>query len=992
MRSRLMVGRLKVGRFRILIVGLLAALVMAACSLNSEDNSSNTNTVKSAPADDGAQVIKSDSDHRQYRSIELPNKLRVLLISDPNTDKAAASLDVHTGSAQDPKDYQGLAHFLEHMLFLGTKKYPKAGEYQSFITAHGGSHNAYTSFEHTNYFFDIDADYLEPTLDRFSQFFIAPLFTESYVDREKNAVHSEYMSKIKNDQRKALDVFKQVINPQHPFAKFSVGNLDTLSVTGSEHLRDQLLRFYADYYSASLMTLVVIGKEPLADLESMVVQRFSAIANSNKQVSDIEEPLFADGALPLMLQIQPEKEQRTLSIAFPTEQEINFYRQKPLHYLGNIIGHEGKGSLLSYLKKRGWVEGLSAGAGLSYAGGASFNISIKLTAEGVENVDNIVVAVFQTVNRIAEPVERQRLFNEQKALAEQQFRYQEMSTPMRYAMSLASNLHYYPLQDVLRGSYLMDQYDEPLIERFLADLSPDNAIVTLNAPGVRVDQKTHFYGTEYSVAPVAKQQLSRWKAAGLNSEITLPEANIFIADNLDLKPFDKPLEDKPSVETDSENSSPQLLSGDLLSKKQGIRLWFKRDETFRLPKGSLLFSVRSPVASDSAQHSALLNMFTSIVADELNELSYPATLAGLNYSLKAHGRGFSAKINGFTDKQGLLLDEILKALKSPQFDAKRFENIKLELIRRLENVSKQQPYRRALDGLPELLYRHQWSDQQLLAAYKAMTLQQLRDFKQTLLASSSIDMLVHGNYLQAEARTFANNVAATLLKRSVAPASIEVVKLQQGDWSQPVASDYSDAMVMLYLQATDTDKKRRAAMGVTAQILRSDFYTQLRTEKQLGYIVTAGAYPAMDVPGIFFLVQSPVAGPVALKQEVENYLAQQVEVAATMTDELFDRHRKALILQLSESPKNMWEQSEQYWQDIAHSYYDFDSRHQLITAMESLTLAQWQQYFEQDVVGGQRRAIWLYATGKFTDQPDLKVSPIKNVSTFKSAQEYYPFL
>ena len=104
-----------------------------------------------------SQIVQSPNDNREYKSFTLPNKLEILLISDPSTDKAAAALDVRVGSGSDPKDYEGLAHFLEHMLFLGTKKYPEAGSYQAYINKHGGSHNAYTSFDNTNYFFDINA-------------------------------------------------------------------------------------------------------------------------------------------------------------------------------------------------------------------------------------------------------------------------------------------------------------------------------------------------------------------------------------------------------------------------------------------------------------------------------------------------------------------------------------------------------------------------------------------------------------------------------------------------------------------------------------------------------------------------------------------------------------------------------------------------------------------------------------------------------------------
>ena len=107
-----------------------------------------------------ADIITSPSDDRDYLAHRLKNGLRVLLISDPHTDKAAAALDVRVGSGSDPEERPGLAHLLEHMLFLGTEQYPEAGEYQAFIQQHGGSDNAYTMPAHTNYILIFSPNFL----------------------------------------------------------------------------------------------------------------------------------------------------------------------------------------------------------------------------------------------------------------------------------------------------------------------------------------------------------------------------------------------------------------------------------------------------------------------------------------------------------------------------------------------------------------------------------------------------------------------------------------------------------------------------------------------------------------------------------------------------------------------------------------------------------------------------------------------------------------
>ena len=179
-------------------------------------------------------IIKPDLDEREYRWLRLPNKLEVMLISDKNADKAAAALDVGVGHASDPADLPGLAHFLEHMLFLGTQKYPDEGHYQAFLQERGGSSNAYTDFEHTNFFFDVLYPHLHEALDIFAQFFICPLFTESMTARELNAVDSENSKNLQNDAWRLQQLHRWAASSEHPFHKFGTGNLRTL--TGLPHL------------------------------------------------------------------------------------------------------------------------------------------------------------------------------------------------------------------------------------------------------------------------------------------------------------------------------------------------------------------------------------------------------------------------------------------------------------------------------------------------------------------------------------------------------------------------------------------------------------------------------------------------------------------------------------------------------------------------------------------------------------------------------------
>ena len=194
------------------------------------------------------EVIKSPLDSREYKVIVLRNDLRVLLVSDNETEDSAAAMDVAVGSFSNPSDYEGLAHFCEHMLFYGSEKYPEEGAYSEFLTSHGGYDNAYTSTLNTNYHFKVNSDFLREGLDRFAQFFISPILTQDGVSREVNAVDAEHRKNLENDAWRLWQLLKHVSNPDYPFHMFSTGSLETLD---KPDVLSALQTFYSSYYSAN---------------------------------------------------------------------------------------------------------------------------------------------------------------------------------------------------------------------------------------------------------------------------------------------------------------------------------------------------------------------------------------------------------------------------------------------------------------------------------------------------------------------------------------------------------------------------------------------------------------------------------------------------------------------------------------------------------------------------------------------------------------------
>ncbi|KAG6833674.1 hypothetical protein H0H87_002870 [Tephrocybe sp. NHM501043] len=174
-------------------------------------------------------IQKSEQDDRDYRLIQLDNGLQATLIHDANADKAAASLDVAVGHLYDPDDMPGLAHFCEHLLFMGTEQFPKENEYSEYLAKNNGSSNAYTSTSNTNYYFNVATPALSGALERFSGFFHSPLFAPSCTTRELNAVDSEHKKNHQTDMWRIFQLNKHLSKEGHPWNKFGSGNKDSLS-------------------------------------------------------------------------------------------------------------------------------------------------------------------------------------------------------------------------------------------------------------------------------------------------------------------------------------------------------------------------------------------------------------------------------------------------------------------------------------------------------------------------------------------------------------------------------------------------------------------------------------------------------------------------------------------------------------------------------------------------------------------------------------------
>jgi len=482
---------------------------------------------------------------RQFRALLLPNGLRVLLASDKEAERAAAALCVRAGYFDDPAGVPGLAHFCEHMLFLGTSKYPAEDSFDSFINSAAGANNAYTASESTCYYFDVDAPRLPDALDRFAQFFVknGPLFTPAATSRELNAIESEHSKNLQQDswreqellklvsRRLSQQTEKSVVSEPHPYAKFGTGNKRTLSEEperGGVDVRAELLKYHSSKYTAERMGLVVVGEKSLDELQRLVEGSFSAVPTSPSGVpSDAPSPILRGaawgdaggagdparnswepgmpapgpfgplaaiglppiairGGPPVLCYVPVSANTQSLSLTWAVPTPVDSL-VKPDYLLRQLLTRRDEGSLWSVLRARGLATDVGAYAVDEFGQCALFRVAIELSDKGVScwrEVADLAHAHLGWLRATAaDSKAAATFFADAERLASIGFEYAERSEPSSISESLSAQLFDYAPVDYFAGPATLraGRASALAVPALLQALAPESVVTLLGA-------------------------------------------------------------------------------------------------------------------------------------------------------------------------------------------------------------------------------------------------------------------------------------------------------------------------------------------------------------------------------------------------------------------------------------------------------------------------------------------------------------------------------
>ncbi|XP_041998560.1 insulin-degrading enzyme-like 1, peroxisomal [Salvia splendens] len=945
-------------------------------------------------------IIKPRNDKRDYRRILLKNNLQVLLISDAETDKCAASMDVRIGAFSDPEGLEGLAHFLEHMLFYASEKYPQEDSYSKYISEHGGSTNAFTSSENTNYYFDVNPDSFEEALDRFAQFFIKPLMSADATTREIKAVDSENQKNLLSDAWRMNQLQKHLSVQDHPYHKFSTGNWDTLEVRPKERgldTRQELLKFYKDNYSANLMHLVIYTKDGLDKIEILVRSYFEDIRNTDRNsISFPGQPCNSEH-LQILVKAVPIKQGHKLKFVWPTTPGIHHYNEGPSRYLGHLIGHEGEGSLFYILKKMGWATSLSAGESDWTCEFSFFKVSIDLTDAGQEKFEEIVALLFKYIHLLQNSGPCERIFDELAAICETSFHYQDKIRPIDYVVNVAMNMQFYPPKDWLVGSSLPTKFNAEVIQSALKELSPFNVRIFWESTKFEglTDSKEPWYGTAYSVERLTGSKIEQWADKAPGEGLHLPVENVFIPTDLSLK-----------------TGSEQMKLPVLLRKTPYSRLWYKPDTAFSTPKAYVKIDFNCPLSGSSPESEVLTEIFTRLLMDYLNEYAYDAQVAGLYYSVSNTESGFQVTVVGYNHKLTILLETVIQRIANFEVKLDRFSVIKELVTKDYQNMKFQQPYQQAMNYCSLILEDQTWPWTEKVEVLPHLEVEHLVKFYPLMISRIFLECFAAGNLEPKEAESMIHHIEDVFFK-STKPISKplfgsqymtnRVVKLERGinyfysgEGLNP--SDENSALVH-YIQVHQDDFKLNVTLQLFAVIAKQPAFHQLRSVEQLGYITVLMQRNDSGVRGVQFIIQSNVKGPGQIDLRVESFLKMFETKLYEMPNDEFKSNVNALIEMKLEKHKNLQEESTFYWREVFDGTFKFDRRECEVAALKQITQKDLIDFFNEYIkVGAPLKkglSVRVYGSAHASEyktdnsQPPVSYVPIEDIFSFRRSRPLY---
>jgi len=901
-------------------------------------------------------ILNPDLSERKTAKIRLINGLEVLLISDPGADQSAATISVEVGSWDDPKQYPGMAHFCEHMLFMGSHTYPGENEFSKMLADYNGTPNAFTAPDRTVYMFACKTEGFLAILDRFAHFFIDPLFNPSGVSRELEIVDQEYAKNLENDGWREYMVFKELGNPLHPNRGFSTGNSQTLKGIPQESLKS----WHRKHYGANRMHLVIYSPLSLDELTSAVSSSFSSVPTVRPQTRLEEDFITSDAQRGHITYIKPIKNRNILSLMWELPSEFSDDPAKSAPLLAYALNQGQKFNLYEKLKAEQLIDSLFVS--VETQGGKDhrfFQICLELTEKGIKELSTSVLRCFEALATHRSLGIPSYLFEEKNEQTKLLYQYQSRQDAFHFAMKIGDELVDESLETYPRARLLAEVYNPEKIEKLIDTLSPESCIFSLLAPPelteVPPTQKEKWFGAEYTVKEVPSDWLALWKNAQPNPAIRIAPPNPFVVSEL-------------SLVSDSASPIPELMAENSFGTA-----YYCRVPEFRTPEVGVHLHIRSAALKPDARSACLSSLYLDHLTDILHPLLASAASSGLSTQFDFDSAILSLSVSGFSEKAPLLLQEIMKQMPK---DPPTLEQFNVYVARHRKdylNSQKELAFRQGKELIDSLLVYGKSTKIQKLRELDAISYEEFLDFHKKLFEKTYVEAFFGGNLSLKQAQSCWLDVQHFLVRAPYPKEEHSTKKvLTLSDQASPLLVSKTvdvlgNATLLLLDQGLFTFESR-AAQEILSNALYEAFFDTLRTKQKTGYIASSQAFALEARLFQLFLVQSNSHQPDDLLYRFELFLETfHEEIKTNISSDRFETIRESMIHSLQTRFRNL-EEKVALWDMLAFQEKgNFRFIEERLQALNELSYERFIELARQSLDRKNRKRLAVLCEGKLAD-------------------------
>lgn len=944
---------------------LIACLALSTCTLLASTYTEIEDT-------SNIPLLTPDLKERETAKISLPNGLHILLISDPSADQSAVVVAVQSGSWCDPAEYPGMAHFCEHMLFMGTEKYPDSNEFSSLISNYNGLTNAFTAPDKTVYMFSSHEEGFIPLLDRFAHFFIDPIFDPSNISKEMHAVDQEFALMKENDRWREYMVFKETGNQNHPNRLFSAGNSQTLSKIPQSALK----KWHQDHYGANRMRVAIYSSLPMTELKNTAANAFSLVPKISGTPRDFSGKLSSEQQKKHIISIEPIKNVQRLSLSWELPSIESTDESKSADLIAYALKRGQSSSLLQKLKSEQLVDDMhiqvSSQEGKEHP---FFEIEIALSNKGVKDAEEVIAYVFQAIKGLTESGISEVLFHEKNTLAKLAYQYQTRTNAFQFISQIGRTIIHEDFASYPRKTLLASVYNPQSIQEILAKLTPNECMITFTIPReTSYENKEQWLNVPYSIQPIPVDWIVNWETINTNPDIRLAGPNPFVPKNLN------------SIPDPELGSIPVCIANSNLGTA-----YYTRCNEYQTPESAIYLHILSPQINATAKSYVLSSLYLDHLTDQLNPILLNAESAGLSTRFEIDKNRIHLTLSGFSEKIPLLLQEIVKQMPQNPPTKEQFELYVARHTKGYENSAKIIPVKQAKELLSTLINQDKTTAQENLAAIKEISFEDFTTFHKKLFEKTYFEALFAGNLSLKTAESSWLDILHSLSRapyhKSEHPQTKALrLPAHEGPFLISKETKAQGNAAILLIDEGDFSLEKKSVQKILSAAIQEPFFDTLRTKQKTGYIAQSSDTEFEKRLYQYFLVQSNTHQPEDLLHRFELFLEEFRENFSNLISESrFETLKTSAITTLKTQCRNIGDKSA-LWDLLAFNEKgDFSLIERRIQALENLKYEQFVTTSHEFLSRENRKRLAILYTGKipapFAYTP-MEVSDISKVATY----------